>query len=381
MSELKDVYINRLNTFFPNSPISNDQMESVLGVAGDIPSRSRSIVLRNNGIKNRFYALNAEGKATHSNAEIAAQAIRGLFDDTIKMEDLDLLACGSTSPDMIVPGLASMVHGELRAPNVDLISTAGACCTSVQALKYAYLSVRCGEADTAVASGSERFSQYLLGHKFQKELDKRKELESNPYIAFEKDFLRWMLSDGASAVLLQNHPNTEGLSIKIDSIDITSFANELEVCMYLGADKNSTGDLKTFGDMTQEEWDATSVFSYKQDVKLLGENIVPYGIGWMVKTLKEKGYKAEDFDWYLPHLSSMFFWKKMDSEMINLGFGIPESKWFVNLPEVGNVGSASPFIMLESVFNDGKLKKGEKILISIPESARFSFGFIVLTVV
>ena len=92
MSELKDVYINRLNTFFPNSPISNDQMESVLGVAGDIPSRSRSIVLRNNGIKNRFYALNAEGKATHSNAEIAAQAIRGLFDDTIKMEDLDLLA-------------------------------------------------------------------------------------------------------------------------------------------------------------------------------------------------------------------------------------------------------------------------------------------------
>jgi len=71
----------------------------------------------------------------------------------------------------------------------------------------------------------------------------------------------------------------------------------------------------------------------------------------------------------------------MDSEMINLGFGIPESKWFVNLPEVGNVGSASPFIMLESVFNDGKLKKGEKILISIPESARFSFGFIVLTVV
>ena len=373
MSEIKEVYINRLSAFFPNDPVSNDEMETRLGVAGDAPSRSRLIILRNNGIRNRYYAIDQEGKPTHTNAQIAATAIEGLFDADFQKADMQLLACGSTSPDMMLPGLASMVHGELGCPNVDLISTAGACCTSVQALKYAFLSVKCGEVRNAVVSGSERFSQYLLGHKFGQEIENLKRLEENPYIAFEKDFLRWMLSDGAAAALLQDQPNAKGLSLKLDSVDITSFANDLDVCMYLGADKDSDGRLTTFGDMTQEEWGRKSVFSYKQDVKLLGENIVPYGIGWMVKTLKEKGYKATDFTWYLPHLSSMFFWKKMDEEMIRLDFGIPEDQWFVNLTRVGNVGSASPFLMLEELFNSGKSNKGEKILISIPESARFSF--------
>lgn len=381
MSEIKEVFINRLSAFFPNEPVSNDEMENKLGIAGGAPSRSRSIILRNNGIKNRFYALDNNGKATHTNAQIAAKAIEGLFDEKFTKNDMQLLACGSTSPDMILPGLAAMVHGELGCNNVDLISTAGACCTSIQALKYAFLSVKCGEVNNAVATGSERFSQYLLGQKFNQEIENLKRLEENPYIAFEKDFLRWMLSDGAAAALLQNHPNESGLSLLLNSVDITSYANELEVCMFLGADKDDTGQLTTFGDMTQEEWGNKSVFSYKQDVKLLSENIVPYGIGWMVKTLKSKGYKPTDFTWYLPHLSSMFFWKKMDEEMIRLGFGIPEEQWFVNLTRVGNVGSASPLLMLEELFNSGKLNKGEKILISIPESARFSYGFVVLTVV
>ena len=378
---MNNVYITRLSKYFPNDPVSNEEMEERLGIAGDRPSRSRLIVLRNNGIKNRYYALDKSGKSTHTNAQLTAEAVKGLFKDKSEIETVQLLACGSTSPDMIVPGLASMVHGEIGFPNLDLISTQGACCTSVQALKYAYMAIKCDEVDTAVATGSERFSQYLLGKKFSKEIDKRKEMEENPYIAFEKDFLRWMLSDGAAAALLSDTPNADGLSIRIDSIEITSFANELEVCMYLGADKTETGEIITFGDMTQEEWGETSVFSYKQDVKLLSENIVPYGIGFMVNTLKRKGYSPDDFDWYLPHLSSMFFWQKMYDEMIKLDFDIPESRWFVNLPQIGNIGSASPLLMLEEVFNAGKLQKGQRILIAIPESARFSYGFIVLTIV
>jgi len=367
MSEMNNVYITRLSKYFPNDPVSNEEMEERLGIAGDRPSRSRLIVLRNNGIKNRYYALDKSGKSTHTNAQLTAEAVKGLFKDKSEIETVQLLACGSTSPDMIVPGLASMVHGEIGFPNLDLISTQGACCTSVQALKYAYMAIKCDEVDTAVATGSERFSQYLLGKKFSKEIDKRKEMEENPYIAFEKDFLRWMLSDGAAAALLSDTPNADGLSIRIDSIEITSFANELEVCMYLGADKTETGEIITFGDMTQEEWGETSVFSYKQDVKLLSENIVPYGIGFMVNTLKRKGYSPDDFDWYLPHLSSMFFWQKMYDEMIKLDFDIPESRWFVNLPQIGNIGSASPLLMLEEVFNAGKLQKGQRILIAIPD--------------
>ena len=76
---LNQVYITNTSTYFPNEPVSNDEMESYLGFIDDKPSKSRRIVLRNNGIKNRFYALNKEGKATHTNAEMTAEAVRKLF--------------------------------------------------------------------------------------------------------------------------------------------------------------------------------------------------------------------------------------------------------------------------------------------------------------
>ena len=59
---------------------------------------------------------------------------------------------------------------------------------------------------------------------------------------------------------------------------------------------------------------------------------------------------------------------------------IPEHKWFSNLTEVGNVGSASIYIMLEEIVNSGKLKVGQKLLLMVPESARFSYAYVLLTV-
>lgn len=67
---LKEVYINNTSSFFPNQPVSNDEMEEYLGYINNTPSRSKAIVLRNNGIKNRFYALTKGGQSTHTNAQM-----------------------------------------------------------------------------------------------------------------------------------------------------------------------------------------------------------------------------------------------------------------------------------------------------------------------
>jgi len=55
-------------------------------------------------------------------------------------------------------------------------------------------------------------------------------------------------------------------------------------------------------------------------------------------------------------------------------------KWFLNLKDVGNVGSASIYLMVEEIMNSGKLKKGDKLLLSVPESGRFSYAYAYLTV-
>jgi len=66
--------------------------------------------------------------------------------------------------------------------------------------------------------------------------------------------------------------------------------------------------------------------------------------------------------------------------MITQGVEIPWEKWFMNLTKVGNIGAGSIYIMLEELKNSGKLKKGDKILLSVPESARFSYAYALLTV-
>lgn len=77
----------------------------------------------------------------------------------------------------------------------------------------------------------------------------------------------------------------------------------------------------------------------------------------------------------------MFFKKKIIDNLKEYNIDIPEEKWFLNLTKIGNVGAASGMLMVEELFNSGKLKIGEKILMMIPESARFSYTYVLLTAV
>ncbi|MCB0423441.1 MAG: hypothetical protein KDD13_02305, partial [Mangrovimonas sp.] len=89
---------------------------------------------------------------------------------------------------------------------------------------------------------------------------------------------------------------------------------------------------------------------------------------------------VDEIDYYLPHISSYYFKNSLYEEMKQQGVEIPWEKWFLNLTKVGNVGAGSIYIMLEELVNSGKLKKGDKIMLSVPESARFSYAYALLTV-
>ncbi len=79
-----EVFITGITKYLPNNPVSNDEMEDYLGMINNKPSKARRIVLRNNGIINRYYALEKGGKPTHTNAELAAESVKMLFPDRIK---------------------------------------------------------------------------------------------------------------------------------------------------------------------------------------------------------------------------------------------------------------------------------------------------------
>lgn len=379
---LQEVYINNTSVYFPNDPISNDDMEEYLGYINDTPSRSKAIVLRNNGIKRRYYALNKQGISTHTNAEITALAVKGLFKDNPEaIKSVDLLSCGTSSPDQMMPSHGVMVHGWLPETNsIEVVSPAGVCCAGMHAFKYAYLATKTGSATQSVASGSERFSASLVSKNFEDEAQKLKELVEDPYIGFEKEFLRWMLSDGAAAFLMSNKKNETGISLKVEWIEGFSYANELPPCMYMGSEKLKDGTLKSYLDYTPEELLSESILSIKQDVKLLGKNIIKYGGMAYAAVMSKHGLTSDDIDYFLPHMSSDFFREKIFQVTIEHGNPIPYEKWFVNLSQVGNVGAASVYLMVDELFHSGKLKKGDKLLLMVPESARFSYMYSLLTV-
>jgi 3-oxoacyl-[acyl-carrier-protein] synthase-3 len=379
---LNEVYITNTAAFFPNEPISNEDMELYLGFIDDKPSKSKRIVLRNNGIKNRYYALAKGGKATHSNAEMTASAVRALFkNDTGKLKDIELLTCGTATPDQMMPSHAVMVHGALpETKQIEVVSQSGVCCAGMHAFKYAYMAIKSGEVHTAVSTGSERSSRLLVSDLFAEEAQKLKQLEENPYIGFEKEFLRWMLSDGAAAFALSDKPNQTGMSLCVDWIEGASYANEMEACMYMGSEKLEDGALTSYMNYPPDEITSRSLLSIKQDVKLLSEYIILLGGKKLKEIFDKRKLDVSKVDYFLPHMSSEFFKSKIYDQLIVNGMSIPYDKWFVNLSTVGNVGAGSIYLAVNELFHSGKLKKGQQILLLVPESSRFSYMYAMLTV-
>ena len=380
------VYINNSSAFLPNEAVSNDAMESLLTPVAKRPSRVRKLILRSNKIRSRYYAITPEtGLASHTNAQLAAEAIRKLGAQGCNIDIIEVLACGTTLPDQLMPNHALMVHGELGIPACEAVATSGICLSGVMSLKYAYMAILSGLNSNGVATGSENVSSLLRGHLFAKEMTVlSKELDKNPELAFEKDFLRWMLSDGAGAVWMSNKPNSDTgrISLRIDWIHQKSYAGELEACMYAGAEKMEDGSLRAWREYLPKEWMEQSIFSIKQDVKLLNEKIIEYTVSKPLQELVEQNIvDAEQIDWFLPHYSSEFFREKVYEGMQLAKCDISQEKWFSNLSTKGNTGSASIYIILEELFHSGRLKKGERLLCYIPESGRFSTAFMHFTVV
>jgi len=376
----ENVYITAVSKFLPNLPVSNEDMEQYLGLINSKPSRVKSIVLRQNGIKSRYYALTEDQKITHTNAELALLSIQKLFPDGAIPGDIDVMACATGNPDQLLPSHASMVHGLMKNRPMELFSVSGVCLTCLQALKICYLSVLSGITSKAICSTSELASPTLLSKNYDEEYEHCSQVGKDPYMAFEKDFLRFMLSDGASAVLVSDKKNENGLSFRIEWIEMTSYANELPTCMFMGAELRKDGELKSWKEFESQELINRSVFTVKQDIRLLKPNIIRYWVNHIEHCINKYHVNPTEINYVIPHVSSMFFHGKLAEEIEARNIDLGTQKWFTNLTEIGNIASASIFAGLDDLYQSGQLKVNDKILLLVPESGRFSYGTVLLTV-
>ena len=152
--------------------------------------------------------------------------------------------------------------------------------------------------------------------------------------------------------------------------------------MYAGAEKHADESLRGWLHHPAEAWQAQSIFAIKQDVRLLNDNIVRATFEEPLAALiAKRGLRAAEIDWFLPHVSSAYFRQPVAEGLQRIGFPIPTERWFTNLATKGNTGSASPYIMLDELFRSGRIQPGHKLLMFVPESGRFSSGFVFMEAV
>ena len=366
------VFITSTGRFLPGPAIGVDEVEDVLGLVEGKPSRLKSRILKSNGIQTRHYAIDSTGRTTHSNEDMGVAAAAACLDASpLEPGDIGMLACATSQADLPLPGFGSMVQGKLGIPSVELLSAHGICSAGTMALKAAYNTLRLGDQDTALVVSSELSSRMLKHTRYEA-------AGGHDQMDFQTEFLRWMLSDGAGAMLLESKPR--GRCLRIDWMRSFSHADAFPVCMQIGSPVDRE-DARTWQDFpTYGEAEAAGALLIRQDLRLL-ENIVKLGVDGALRLIEEGTLNVEEISHFLCHYSSHHFKGKVYDMLEMAGALIPEDKWYTNLYTRGNTGCASIFIMLDEFLRDGRAAIGETILCMVPESGRFNTAYMHLTVV
>jgi 3-oxoacyl-[acyl-carrier-protein] synthase-3 len=368
LTHYRSVYVNATGAFYPGESVDNAHIDDYVAPLNPGSARLKRRILAENGIQQRYYAVGTDGRTRFSTAHMAAAAIRSCLENAgAALSDLDLLCTGTSGGDATVPGFANMVQGELSAPPMMTSSHSGVCAAGIAALQHAALALDGGRVQRAVVATSEMPSR----------LFKRPRFASRGYdIDFDAHFLRWMLSDAAGAWLVEAEPRGEH-PLQLLGLHLRSFSGDYPVCMQVGlAAGSSTSylDYASFADAEQ-----AGAYALRQNVRLL-PNLFDVAIHEYVRLVQAGWIDPARIDYFLCHYSSQRFAGVVRELLDKAGLAIPDDRWYNNLQTRGNTGAASIFVMLDDFLREHEVKPGQRIFCFVPESARFTVGYLLFEV-
>ncbi|NJN80429.1 MAG: hypothetical protein HC797_08125 [Anaerolineales bacterium] len=209
---MNQAYITSTGSFLPNAAVDNKNISEYIGkVLGE--NRVREKILKANGIETRHYALDKNQAETHTLYEIASEAVKNcLSQDDENPLHIDYLSAGTTHAPLLAPGISSILHDQLTKDKLvnhtlEINSNSGICSSGAQAIVNAARAVKSGDAKTAICVGVEHSSTGLKSKAFRTTYDIPtiiKDVRASKW--FMAVFLRFMLSDGAGAFLIDHNP-------------------------------------------------------------------------------------------------------------------------------------------------------------------------------
>lgn len=357
-------YINQIASYLPGQSVGNDDIQQYIGLL-DGEDEIKDKVLSMNGIVHRHYAQDDQQQQTHDVYQLGSRAAITCLTKDSQASDVSYLAAGTTYAPLAAPGFASILHHRLRECSqmnhpVEVSSHAGICSSAIGAMIAAIRAVTLGDHGTALCVGAEHASEIMKAGVIQPIDDRDQHAELRHSRWFMSVFLRFMLSDGAGAFLLQDRPNPDKVSLRVNWTHSMSFANETTICMQLEG--------------------RTALLS--QDVSVLSRHLVPCSNKLLNSASAAHGDTLDSHTIILPHMSSFFFRRKME-RVINAHSSDPQNPtpYWTNLATAGNTGAASIYVMLDHYLQEHEVRHGDRILLFVPESGQFNFVLVSLTAV
>jgi 3-oxoacyl-[acyl-carrier-protein] synthase III len=210
--ELNKVKITGTGAFLPGKPLSIEQVDDVLGWPEQAPKRIQKWLKRMRGLMDELlevdyyhYAIDpATGAFTEDNITMSVKAARqAIAAAGIDAGDIDFIAYGSAHQDQM-PTASVRIQEALGIERCAELSIHANCTSAYKAFLTAFDFIRLGRAKTALVLSSNMSSSELRASYYNQEIVKKEEL-----------FLRYFLSDGAGAVILQAAgPDEKGLFVK-----------------------------------------------------------------------------------------------------------------------------------------------------------------------
>ena len=307
---MKNAKMIGFGLYTPKNLVENERLQEFLETS-DEWIRTRT------GIERRYISLD------ENTSDLAVEASKkALSQAGLSAEDIDLIILATVTPDNFTPSTACIVQDKLGAKNAWAFDINAACTGFIYALKLGKSLIRSGGAKNALIIGAETLSKALN---------------------WEDRGSCVLFGDGAGATVLTSTEEDCG----IKCVNVKSDGSKGDSLVIQGLPLNSP--FKDRKEVSENYINMNGREIFKFATKVMEESIVDI--------LEKENIKIEEIDAIIPHQANLRI-----IDYVGKRLGIPREKFVTNLQNYGNTSGASIPIALCEAIDDGKVKRGDNII-------------------
>lgn len=307
---MSNVGIAGIGAYVPSLTVTNDDISKLV-------ETNDEWIVKMTGISERRIS---EGEDTSDMAVKAA--LSALERADVDPKDLDLIIVATISPDMFIPSVACLVQSKINADNAACFDISVACSGFVYAMEIAKSMMQSMNYKNALIIGAESLSKVINWQ------------DRSTCILF---------GDGAGAAVLKE---SENLGI---------------IKSYLRSE-GKKGDALTIGAADFDTPFVNEKVKKDRHVCMNGGKVLKFAVHAIAdsvkQVLKETGLSLEDIKYIVPHQANIRIIQSA-AKLLHVDL----EKFYINIDKYGNTSSASVPIALNEMYEEGLVKKGDKLIL------------------